>query len=93
MVTLLKGLVWDSITLSQHLALLGVHIFSAVGGIYFTCDVTPQDYYIEVSCIFKSFWQPVTMLKILVAIGILIIKRKKASAKNDSNKYVLPQKN
>ena len=61
----------------------------------FICHVTPQDYSVEMSCIYvgESSLQHVTTLKSLVIIGILIVKRKILHQKQECYKYVLPLKN
>ena len=50
---------------------------------YFICHVAPQDHSIEVSYIFmgESLSQHVTTLISLVAVDILIVKRKNSSSK------------
>ena len=50
---------------------------------YFIPHVTRQDHSVEMSCVFmgESSSQHVTTLKGLVTIGILVLKRKKASLK------------
>ena len=47
---------------------------------YFICHVTQQDHTLEISCVFlgESPSLHVTTMKILVTIGILIVKRKNA---------------
>ena len=73
-------------------SLVSIH---ASGDIHFTCHVTPQYHPFEVSCIFmgESCSQQITALDSLVAIGILIFKRKNASSKYESYKYLQPLKN
>ena len=50
---------------------------------YFICHVTKQDHSVEMSCVFmgESSLPHVTTLESLVAIEILIVKRKNASPK------------
>ena len=62
---------------------------------YFVCHVTPQDRIVGMSCIYmnESSLQHAATMKIWVIIGILIVKRKNASSKTRTYKYILPLKN
>ena len=83
-------------SLLHHISILPSLVSIHAGGdIHFICHVTPQYYPFEVSCIFmgESFSQQITALDSLVAITILIFKRKNASSKHESYKYLLPLKN
>ena len=54
----------------------------------FICHVTPQDYSVEMSCIYmgETSLQHVITLKSLVIIGILIVKKKKCFIKSTNLK-------
>ena len=93
LVTWSKGHVWEFLILCHHLVYYGVDTSSASGDTYFICHVTEQDHSVEMSCVFigESSLPHVATLKSLVAIGILIVKRKNASSKK-FYKYVLTLK-
>ena len=96
LVTCSESHVWKSLTLSQQLAQFCVHTSSVGRDMYFIFHMIPQDHAIEVSCTLMggSSLQHVTTLEVLVATGILIVKRgKMLYQKHESYKYVLPQQN
>ena len=68
---------WEPLTVSQHLALFGIHWFSAAKDItYLICYVTPHDDLIQESCKFvgaSSLWHFITPIGLLT-FSIVIVE-------------------
>ena len=78
LVTWSKGHVWEPLLLRQHLAYCSVDTSYAVGDMNLIFHMTQQDHSVEMprKIMGESSSQHVNTLKILVTIGILIVKRK-----------------
>ena len=68
---------WEPLTVSQHLALFGIHWFSAAKDItYLICYVTPHDDLIQESCKFvgaSSLWHFITPIGLLTFSIVMAI--------------------